>query len=318
MSSVEVQECREKRSIRNNFLKSITDYRGDLFLFCRRLTSNPWDAEDLVQETLMKAYTRLSDTHFGIENLKSYLFKMATNQWIDWCRRSKVNVEIDSVPEVPIYMNPQFEVKDALSSLIYFLPPKERVAIVLKDVFDFKLEEIKDVMGTTTGAVKSALHRAREKMETLKGQVEEDLSPKVNQNHKRIVESAVDFFNSRDIDGFCDLLLSNATANAYGCFLESSAEEIRKGSVFYTINLPDGTPQPKNIRAECVELNGDPLFVIWDGGKIDDVWRMEVEESKIARFDCYYCCPKVLEEIANLLEVKASYHGYYYEETLVS
>lgn len=316
MSNLKAEDCKEKRKRRNEFLEMIGPYRQDLFLFCRKLTNNPWDAEDLVQETLMKADMRLGDTHFGIDNLKSYLFKMASNQWIDWCRRSRVMVSIDVVPEEPIFMNPQFEIKDALSSLIYYLPPKERVAIILKDVFDFKLDEIKNVMETTQGAVKSALHRGREKMEMVKKKTALNIEPKVNQEHRDVVDKAVDFFNKRDIDGFCSLLLENATGNAYGCFLESSAEEIKKGSVFYTINKPDGTPQPKEMRAECIELYGENLFVLWNEDKLDDVWRIHVEDGKISRFDCYYCCPKVLEEIAELVGVKSNYHGYYYEEVV--
>ncbi|MBT4790934.1 MAG: RNA polymerase sigma factor [Halobacteriovoraceae bacterium] len=314
MGNIKSEICKKKRNSRNEFLEMIGPYRADLYLFCRKLTNSPWDAEDLAQETIMRADIRLSDTHFGVENIKSYLFKMASNQWIDWCRRSKVMVSVDNIPETPVYMNPQFEVKEALSSLIYYLPPKERVAIVLKDIFDFKIDEIKDVMETTTGAVKSALHRGREKMVLIKEKSSRNIEPKINQEHKEVVNKAVDFFNKRDINGFCNLLLSNATGNAYGCFLESSAAEIKKGSIFHTINQPDGTPQPKEMRAECVELYGENLFILWVEDKLEDIWRIQIEEGQISRFDCYYCCPKVLAEVAKLLGAKSNDHGYYYED----
>jgi hypothetical protein len=100
------------------------------------------------------------------------------------------------------------------------------------------------------------------------------------------------------------------------CFLETSAEEIKKGSLFYTIHTFDGKPQPASMRAEKVVFQGEPLFVLFDGDKLDDIWKFTIEDGEILRFDCYYCCPDVLAEVAQLLTKKANNHGYWFEQNL--
>ncbi len=310
MSNTPKNLWKEKRAEHNKFYKAISEYRSDLFRFCRKLTNNPWDAEDLVQETLLKAYGRLSDKHFGVTNMKSYLFKMASNQWIDWCRRSKLSQKIKQETNKPIYMGPVYEVKDALSSLHYYLPPKERICIVLKDIFEFSLEEVANVINSTEGAVKSALSRGRKKMEKINNNTSDSPDLKLNNSQNLLMNKAVEMFNKSDLEGFSQLFVQNAIGNAPGCFYETNLDEIKKGSLFHTINDEAGA----SWLAEHIIINGEDLFVIKDGEKIDDIWRFDIEENKITMFNCYYCCPKVLEEIAEILNTKANYHGYYYEE----
>jgi RNA polymerase sigma-70 factor, ECF subfamily len=318
MECYEPSSCKLKRDQRREFLEKLVPYRDDLFKYCRKLTNNPWDAEDLAQETLANAYTRLSDAHLGIENLKSYLFKMATNQWIDWCRRSKLadRYESENMDEAHAYtMGSIFEVKDHLSLLHYHLPPKERVAIILKDVFEFSLEESAKIMESSEGAVKVALHRGREKMAKLKVTKLTDQETKTNPAHKKLIEQAVHFFNQRDLEGFSSLFLQNATANGFGCFFEEGLEQMKKGSLFYTLNSYDGSPLAPSFTGKVVEIQGENLFAIFKGNTLDDIWRFTFEEGKFSRFDCYYCCPNVLSEIALLLKVEANSHGHYFEQT---
>lgn len=296
------------------FLKTVAPLRGDLFRYCRSLTNNPWDAEDLAQDTLFKAYSRLGDKHAGIENVKAFLFRAASNQWIDWCRRAKLPLICDDIPVEPITIGPVFEMREALMKVVLFLPPKERIAFVLKELFDYSLEEIAENLGTNTGAVKSALSRARAKVESMKTQ--RVSSAQMTGEGREVVEAAVVAFNRRDLNGMINLFLTTASGSAYGCFLETNSEEIRRGSMFYTINQPDGAPQPLPYpMAKCCTVNGENLFVIFgDENTIDDVFRFRVEENKFAHFDCYYCCPEVLDEIASALGMKANHHGRYYEE----
>lgn len=313
MTTLTASGSMSSRKAHIEFQKDIAPYRKDLFRFCRSLTSNPWDAEDLVQETLLKVYGRLADKHVGIDNPKSYLFKTASNQWIDWCRRAKMPLESADFLPNPLSMGPVFEVRDALSLALQYLPPRERLSLVLKDVFGFTLEEVADVSQSSTNAVKAALHRARSKIENF-SQVSNDDIRQFSVANKELIEKAVTAFNARDLNAICALFLSSATANAPGCFLESNLDEIKKGSLFYTVNTPDGKPQPAAFRATCVDIGGDPLFVLWNEGNVEDVWRFKFEDGKLAGFDCYYCCPHVLEEIAELLSAKNNFHGYYYEQ----
>jgi RNA polymerase sigma-70 factor (ECF subfamily) len=321
--SLEKAAVKEARKQKNQFLAEVADCRPDLFKYCRRLTNNPLDAEDLVQETLMVAYGRLAYKHAGIDNLRSYLFKMATNQWITWCRRKKIASELveDSSlsSSVNFYQDKMFVVQDSLSTLLNYLPPRERVAFVLSDVFESKNEEIAEIMGSTEGAVKSALVRAREKLAGLKMG---DLGSRSSSSavgvgvsvHSQVLSLAVEAFNKRDIEGFAKLFAVNAVGNAPGCFFETSAEEIKKGSLFYTINTHEGQPQPASMQARIVEFAGEKLFALFDGDVLDDVWKFTAEDGLLVRFDCYFCCPDVLAEIASELGKKWNGHGYWFEQ----
>ncbi len=305
------------RKQKNEFLQEIVEFRPDLYRFCRRLTNHPFDAEDLVQETLVTAYGKLADKHAGIENFKSYLFKMAANQWMTWCRRKKIPLENPQTFAEPIYADEMLVVQDSLSALLNFLPPKERVAFVLSEVFESKNEEIALIMGNTEGAVKSALVRAREKVKRINDLPIKNRGCPGNSEQSKILNRAVEAFNRRDIDAFASLFAMNAVGNAPGCFFETSAQEIKRGSLFYTVNRHDGSPQPESMRAQIVTFNGEALFALFDNDTLDDIWKLTIEDNEILRFDCYYCCPDVLNEIAESLKKVSNSHGYWFEQNLV-
>lgn len=310
--AIEKSICKTKRQERHGFYQSAAACRPALFKYCRKLTGNPWDAEDLVQETLMVAYGRLADKHAGIQNLQSYLFKVATNQWISWCRRDRL--VLDEAPAAALsYQTEFFSAQDSLGTLMAHLPPKERVALVLSEVFDSKNEEIAEIMGNTEGAVKAALSRAREKVKGLGP----DAGPKKKRESAddgNVVRLAVEAFNRRDLESFARLFATNAVASGAGCFFETGIEEIKKGSLFFTVNNYDGKPHPPGMRAEVVELAGEKLFAIFSDEKLDDVWRLTLEDGEILRFDCYYCCPDVLREVAGHIGGSANDHGYWFEQ----
>lgn len=236
---------------------------------------------------------------------------------MDYLVSSKKNqMEFNQNEVEQIYQNELFIVQDSLSTLLNYLPPKERVAFVLSEVFDSKNDEIAEIMGNTEGAVKSALVRAREKLKVI--QVSSfQIKNKIQDLEKnKILNFAVDAFNRRDLDSFAQLFASNAIGNAPGCFYETSAEEIKKGSLFYTINNHEGIPQSSNVRAELIQLNGETMFALFDENVLDDIWMFTVENSEILRFDSYYCCPDVLEEIALNLKLTTNNHGYWFEQKL--
>lgn len=310
--AIEKAECKEKRKQRNEFYQAVAASRPALFKYCRKLTGNPWDAEDLAQETLLMAYGRLAEKHAGIQNIQSYLFKMATNQWISWCRRNRF-VSSEGHPE-PSYESEMFSAQDSLGALFLHLPPKERVAFVLSEVFESKNEEIAEIMGNTEGAVKAALSRARDKVKSLGSPKARGAKRATPIGHQEVLTQAVKAFNSRDLEGFVKLFAVNAESRGYGCFYETGIEEIKKGSLFFTVNTHEGKPQPAGMQAKMVEIHGEAFFAIFHDGRLDDIWKFSVEEGEILAFDCYYCCPDVLREAAEVLGVEANDHGYWFEQ----
>lgn len=142
-------------------------YESDLQSYCRMLTGTPWDADDLYQETMvkgMKAGTKL----LNHPSPKALLFRIASNTWIDECRKRKAHVGLPEGYEVaPSRMEvDSFDIKDSLDHLATELPPFQVVVILLADVFLYSAREIGEMLETSEGAVKAALHRGRKRLST--------------------------------------------------------------------------------------------------------------------------------------------------------
>src|SRR5262249_36996042 len=149
------------------FLETITHLRPSLHRYCARMTGSVLDGEDVVQEALFQAYRKL-DTFDDARPLAPWLFRIAHNRCIDFLRRRGIReeaeaaaAESDSTPPVdPV--GP--ELGRAVEHLVLVLPPKERACVLLKDVFDYSLEEIAELVDSTVGGVKAALNRGRAKL----------------------------------------------------------------------------------------------------------------------------------------------------------
>jgi RNA polymerase sigma-70 factor (ECF subfamily) len=143
-----------------------------------RMTRNPTEAEDLVQDTLVKALRARDQYHPGT-NLKAWLFRILTNTFINKFRRGGLEKSVFDGPDadpladgwvsastmrqlrdpeqVALLPIIEGEVRRALDAL----PPEFRLAVILSDVEEFSYEEIAGIMGCPMGTVMSRLHRGR-------------------------------------------------------------------------------------------------------------------------------------------------------------
>ena len=138
----------------HRFLDVYEPLRPDLFRYCRYLTRTPWDAEDLSQDALARAFVTLGCMNEPPPNPRAWLFRVASNLWIDRARR--IREQPEAPPGEGAAHEPR-EAREAAGTLIAALSPQERAAVVLKDVFELSLEEIAEALSTTVGAVKAAL-----------------------------------------------------------------------------------------------------------------------------------------------------------------
>src|SRR5437867_5793733 len=196
------------------FLETITQLRPRLHRYCSRMTGSVIDGEDVVQDALFEAYRKL-DQYDDSRPLAPWLFRIAHNRCIDFLRRRGVRVEAETAAMSPDSVLPGnalvLGVGRAVEQLVMSLPPKERACVLLKDVFDYTLEEIAELVDSTLGGVKAALNRGRAKLASSPAPSHPTRS--ADPELVRIMQLYVDRFNRRDWDGVRELISADARLN---------------------------------------------------------------------------------------------------------
>lgn len=129
--------------------------------YCQFLSQNSWDGEDLVQESLIKAWHHYKHQP---EISTALLNRIARNEWIDTVRnRSKESFE--AIPDQAYDESKQIADRfEAIQKLMNQLTPKQTVMFALKEGFQFQISEIAELLNTTETAVKAAIYRSKQRM----------------------------------------------------------------------------------------------------------------------------------------------------------
>ncbi|MCO5166465.1 MAG: sigma-70 family RNA polymerase sigma factor [Planctomycetes bacterium] len=303
---------RSVRQARMAFLDAVEPHRADLFRYCRGLAPTVWEAEDLVQETLLRAFAKLAECHWDVKDARAYLLRAATNLWIDGQRRAgRVRLEDDLEPAAAEDAPPAAEVREALAALVRNLPPRERAAVLLKDAFGLDLDEVATYLETTRGAVKAALHRGRARL-AARGADAVAVEGRPDGPSAALLDRFCALFNARDLPALTALLLEDATAEVVGMVQEYGREQVEKGSLYHTMFGEEGRP-----RAALLEYLGEPVVVIWYTGPdgvdaVEDVLRFVEREGRVASLRYSYFCPELIEEVGAALGVPVRTNGHRY------
>lgn len=272
------------------FLDTIEPIREGLHAYCLSLTGSVWDAEDLVQDTLLRGFGMMArgDLHGDnsrVRDARAYLFRTAINAWLDVQRRRRGEATGSVIK--PAFEDPDPTVPaDAVAKLISRSSPQEFAAIILKELYDFSLDEIADFVGTTTGTVKSALYRARRKMES-------EEFPDVGQTKKRFACALVDAINAQDLDRVRALMAESIHITVCNVSGGRGSE-----GVWAKKSLPGSV-------AEYCELQGEPVIVFRDrsGATPNGLIRIDASDEAITRIVDYCYAPETLRLVAEGLKI---------------
>lgn len=300
------------RSSWHAFLESFEGLRPELYRYCRHLTRSPWDAEDLAQDVLARAFVTLAKLGTAPPNPRAWLFRVASNAWIDQQRRPR------GVPEheVTDTVDPR-ATREAAGTMIARLAPQERAAVVLKDVFDLSLEDIAEALETTPNAVKAALHRGR-------GKLVDDAAIEDRVPTPAALTAFVAAFEKRDLGAVAALLLDTSIVEVVGVTTEYGKQgNIGWGMMFGSEKLAEGigvdqqfvagalaTPPRREVRIH----RGEPIVLAWyahvDGEYVRALDRVEIEGDHITRLRNYWFTPDVIAEVCGELGVPFRSNGY--------
>ncbi|MDP1921299.1 MAG: RNA polymerase sigma factor [Myxococcales bacterium] len=152
---------------RLRFMELVADVRPELHRYCTRMTGSVFDGEDVVQDTLAKAFYALAEME-SAPPLRPWLFRIAHNTALDFLRRAGTHVSDVDLLEVPMTdtVEPDGARVEAALQVFASLPPLQRSALAFKDVLGLSLEQTAENMSVSVLAVKAALVRARAKVAT--------------------------------------------------------------------------------------------------------------------------------------------------------
>jgi RNA polymerase sigma-70 factor (ECF subfamily) len=249
----------------------LEQYRHDLTGYCYRMLGSAFEAEDAVQETMLRAWRSL-DRFEGRSALKSWLYKIATNVCFDQLsgreRRARpmdlgpaqepLFENLAELPEVtwitplptPDELAEQREtLRLAFVAALQHLPPKQRAALILCEVLKWQASEAAELLDTSVASINSALQRARATLATA-----DTTSPaELDDETRALLERYVEAFEAYDIDRLTDLLHEDAVQSMppFSLWLKGRDDIFTwwfgpgigcKGSTLVPVGLANGMP----------------------------------------------------------------------------
>jgi RNA polymerase sigma-70 factor (ECF subfamily) len=281
---------------RTRFMELVAEVRPELHRYCARMTGNVFDGEDVVQDTLAKAYFALGEMDEP-PPLRAWLFRIAHNTAMDFLRRYE-RKNVDLVAEVPDVgasgdTGPDPALVEVALTVLVSLPPVQRSAIVLKDVLGHSLEETASTMGNTVLAVKGALARARANIAAHPASKPSILArPRISAEEKKSLQRYADLFNGRDWDGLRTLFGEEARVDLVSRWQRRGSATAGYYSKYAEIAVAE------DLRAEAGVADGVPVIAIYGPGSMRPAYfiRLTWDQGRLMQVRDFYYVPYIAEE----------------------
>jgi RNA polymerase sigma-70 factor, ECF subfamily len=190
--------------MRDDFERLLGELRPKLHRYCARMTGSAVDGEDIVQDSMIKAFTALPEVGL-VDNPEGWLFRIAHNTALDFLRRrarrptmqNERTLDMIAAPD-----SPDWNQEVAAMSLRTFmrLPALQRSAVILKDVLGHTLEEVASITGVSEPAAKSALQRGRVSLREFACEPEDVVLPMLSEAMRARLIEYVEGFKAGDFD----------------------------------------------------------------------------------------------------------------------
>lgn len=221
--------------------RTLEKHRAELTAYCYRMLGSAFEAEDAVQETMLRAW-RSFDRFEGRSSLRSWLYSIATNVCLDMLSGAQRRARpmdlgpagtadgplggtlpeatwIQPIPDghvLPATADPaelavsRETIRLAFVAALQYLPPRQRAVLILREVLRWKATEVAELLDTTVASVNSALQRARSTLAG-RGVREADLAQPMDEDQRALLARYVDAFERYDLDSLTSLLYEDAS-----------------------------------------------------------------------------------------------------------
>ncbi len=279
------------------FEQLVGPYRREMQVHCYRILGSVADAEDALQETLMTAWQGLGGFE-GRSAIRTWLYRIATSRCLNMLRSAsrrplswrvpdveppeptRLNeiVWLEPYPDVLLAEQPdnaagpeaRYEAREAISlafiTALQLLPPRQRAALILRDVLSFSAREVAGLLDTTEQSVSSALKRARATLDRELPSPEKPPPAPNSPAEQELLRRLVQAFEDSDVAGIVDLMAEDARLRMPPAPLEYQGRELA-GRFFATVAFRQG----RRYRLVPARANCQPAFGVYLRDPVTDV-----------------------------------------------
>ncbi len=268
----------------------VEDYRGALISYVYRIIGSIEDSKDIVQDTYLKYISFEKE----IENTRAWMYKVATNLSLDFLKKAKRKKELYIGPWLPEPFIEEGESSNlieldeslsiALLVLMEKLSPRERIAYILHDLFDFKHKEIAQILDTTTANSRQLNSRANKKLKDKRNKY----SPSKDE-HIALTNSFLSAIKKGDFEGLKEIFRADVELHSDGGGKAIAARKVLYGDdefiskFLVKVTAPAFLDDSVDVELKPIWFNGSLGLILLIDGVIVTSYSFEIKGNKIAK-----------------------------------